>query len=93
MNTEVEKDFAGQEAGRHVSILIEVNELPVTVTKHLMKGAEIKAAAINQHVPIQTSFTLILKRPGHPSKTVGDEDEVTMHKGQHFSCLPGDDNS
>lgn len=76
-----------------VSVLIAVNEQPVTVTKHHLTGAEIKAAAIAQGVPIQPAFTLIEKRPGHASRTIGDQDEVALHDGQHFSCLPGDDNS
>ena len=56
MNTEIEKDGVDLEPSRHTTTLIEVNELPVTVTKHRMRGAEIKAAAIAQHVPIQPSF-------------------------------------
>ena len=93
MNPEIQNVDTGHGNAPAVSILIEVNDLPVTVAKRSMRGAEIKAAAIAQKVPIQANFTLILKRPGQASHTVGDDDEIPVHKALQFSCLPGDDNS
>lgn len=93
MTTEQHEDHARQGHVHGVSVLLEVNDLPVTVTQRRPTGAQIKAAAIAQNVPIQATFTLIEQRPGQASRTIGDDDEVTVHKGQRFSCLPGDDNS
>lgn len=93
MTPEYQQDYAQQGSAQGVSVLIEVNDLPVTVTQRRLTGAQIKAAAIAQNVPIQPNFTLIAQRPGQASRTIGDEDDVALHKGQRFSCLPGDDNS
>lgn len=76
-----------------VSVTVQVNEEPVVLRERRPTGGEIKAAAIAQGVPIQANFQLILKRPGHASKVIGDNEPVEVHDGTVFKAIPADDNS
>ena len=74
-------------------ITVTVNGHPVTFSDHKATGAEIKAAAIAQGVPIEPDFALFeVKGPGH-LKQVGDTETITLHQGQSFRALAPDDNS
>jgi hypothetical protein len=81
------------QADKTVTLRVTVNELPVVLHERHMTSAEIKAAAIAQQVPIQQSFQLILRRPGHASKVIGDNERVTIVEGETFRAIPADDNS
>lgn len=72
--------------------VIQVNTQNVTVRQHKATGAEIKAAAIAQGVAIELGFVLSVKH-GDRYDIVGDDDEVTLHKGLDFIATAADDNS
>lgn len=93
MNTLVQNEAKEPIEHHPVSITFSVNGQSVTLATRHTNGAEIKAAAIAQGLPIQSTFSLILKRPGEASKQIGDDDKVTIHDHLEFSCLPADDNS
>jgi len=93
MNTAVHTEAKNPPEHPSISITFNVNDQPVTLAERHTSGAEIKAAAIAQGVPIQPTFSLILKRPGEASKQIGDDDKVTLRNDIQFSCLPADDNS
>ncbi len=81
-------------AGHHRHpIEITVNEKPVTVDGPRVTGVVIKEAAIAQGVQIQLDFVLYEEiGPGH-TKTIGNDDVVTVHKGSKFTAIDNDDNS
>lgn len=56
-------------------------------------GAEIKAAAIEQGVPIQPDFVLSEVLPNGKQKIVPDDRTVNVKDGDEFWAIPGDDNS
>lgn len=72
--------------------VIQVNTQNVTMHEHKTTGAKIKAAAIAQHVAIEPGFILSVKH-GDRYDIVGDDDEVTLHKGLDFIATAADDNS
>jgi hypothetical protein len=74
-------------------VVIEVNDHPVVLPRHNETGATIKSSAIAQHVPIEQSFQLILKRAGHKPKVIGDNEHIEVHNGEVFRAIPPDDNS
>jgi hypothetical protein len=56
-------------------------------------GADIKAAAIAQGVPIQADFVLSEVLPNGKQKIVRDDRTVNVKDGDEFWAIPGDDNS
>ena len=84
---------AGKDQGDKADIEIRVNHNPVTVTKKLMTGLEIKDAAIAQKVNIRRDFILIKVEPSGKRDTIGDNDEVKLHDGLEFEAIADDDNS
>ena len=86
-------EHAGEKKHHPVSIPVEVNDKKIVLHQHRETGLRIKEAAIEQAVPIQLSFQLILKRPGEPSRVIGDGETVTVHEGMVFKAIPADDNS
>jgi Multiubiquitin len=70
-----------------------VNEQPVRLTGHTATGAEIKAAAIAQHVALQPNFILQLERPNGTSRVIGDNDRVHLRNHLKFTAIAPDDNS
>ncbi len=72
--------------------VIRVNTQNVIVRQHKATGAEIKAAAIAQGVAIEPGFVLSVEH-GDRYDIVGDDDEVTLHKGLDFIATAADDNS
>ncbi len=75
------------------TIIITVNERPVTFTEHKVTGLEIKQAAIKQGVAIQEDFVLFEVKCDSPLKQIGDCETITLHEGQKFRATAPDDNS
>ena len=75
------------------TLTIKVNDDPVTVTDKHQTGASIKAAAIDQGVPIQPDFALSEVLPNGKHKPISDEKQVLVNRGDEFWAIPGDDNS
>lgn len=76
-----------------ISVIVTVNEKPVTIEKKSMTGLEIKQAAIAQGVSIQESFVLQEELPNGTSKIIGDSDIVHIHPHLRFTAIAPDDNS
>jgi hypothetical protein len=75
------------------AITVSVNERKVVFHQHEATGAEIKATAIAQGVPIQPDFNLF-EVEGHGTlKPVGDHDKITLHEHEKFRAVAPDDNS
>lgn len=89
-----ETDAAGghEHRKREKTYVIQVNSQNVTMRERKATGAEIKAAAIAQHVAIEPGFVLSVKR-GNRYRIVGDDDRVTLHQGLDFIATHADDNS
>jgi hypothetical protein len=77
---------------RHV-VAILVNEQRVEIEGPRVTGADIKAAAISQGLPIDPGFQLIEELQHGRTQVVGDTDTVTVHPGSRFLALAPDDNS
>ena len=78
----------------HGSVTVTVNRKPVTLQSHRVSGIEIKRAAISQGVEIQEDFLLTLEAsPGHPARTIDDDEVITVTKHSSFSANDGDDDS
>jgi hypothetical protein len=78
---------------REDMVTVSVNEQPVILHGHRATGAEIKAAAIAQHVQIQPNFVLQEELPNGTSRIVGDNDEVHLREHLRFTAIAPDDNS
>lgn len=74
-------------------VTITVNDKPVRLTEHRLDGAQIKATAIAQHVPIQQDFVLSRVLPGGKQEIIPDGKEIDVRQGEEFWAIPGDDNS
>jgi len=73
---------------------IIVNEkYKVRLPKHIITGAEIKHAAIEQGVPIEPDFVLTLERANGREKQIGDDERIVTVDGMKFTAIGGDDNS
>lgn len=71
-----------------------INEVhKVRLPRHIITGAAIKQAAIEQGVPIQPDFLLTLERAGGREKQVGDDEKIVTVDGMKFTAIAGDDNS
>ena len=81
------------EAHHAIKITVLVNRHHVVLHDKTPTGSEIKAAAIAQGVDIKPTFQLILRRPGHPAKVIGDNEHVPVSNGEQFRAIPPDDNS
>ena len=86
-----QQDVLGR--ARPIDITIKLNDQAVVLHERRPTGSEIKAAAIAHGVPIQPGFQLILKRPGHSSKVIGDDEQVTVQDGMEFKAIPAGDAS
>ena len=72
---------------------IEVNDHKVKMHEGPATGLEIKQAAIDQGVSIQTSFVLQLHLPNGSSKVIGDKDKIQLSEHLAFTAIAADDNS
>jgi len=85
---------ATTEASTHArTFTVTVNDLPVPLTEHRLDGAQIKAAAIGAGVPIQPDFVLSRVLPDGKQEIIPDDKEISVHQGEAFWAIPGDDNS
>lgn len=75
------------------TVVVTVNEQPVTLNGHEATGAEIKTAAIAQGVHIQPNFVLQEELPNGTSRVVGDGDTVHLRPHLRFTAIQPDDNS
>lgn len=74
-------------------VLIEVNTKPVKIDGPAATGLDIKQAAIDQGVKIQLDFHLTALAEDGKEDPIADDDTVTLHYGQKFFAVDGDDNS
>ncbi|MGW0800613.1 multiubiquitin domain-containing protein [Streptomyces sp. NPDC002692] len=74
------------------TIPVTVNGQLVQLPEHEMTGAQIKEAAAEQGLPIDSGFQLSVKH-GNRYRVVGDTDTVKVHRDQEFLAVPPDDNS
>lgn len=74
------------------NIIIKVNKNDVTVTSHRLTGEDIKKAAIEQGVAIQSDFSLFEVK-NKKLVPVGDNEEVTVNDNSVFRAIAPDDNS
>lgn len=83
-----------KEDKKHHSVVILVNEQPVTITQKEATAVEIKTAAKAQGVHIEINFLLIEELPNGTSKNIGDNDPP-IHIREHlkFTAIAPDDNS
>ncbi len=72
---------------------VTVNRRQVVLNRHEAAGAQIKAAAIDQGVPIQPDFALFEDKGQGNLKTVGDKDVLILHEDETFRAVAPDDNS
>jgi multiubiquitin len=95
MHTETETPTHHKDCddARHRAITVKVNRKSVQFRQRRVTGAEIKAAAIAQGVPIQPDFVLFLVLGPGQRKVIGDDDHVTLRKDSCFEAIPCDDNS
>lgn len=75
-------------------ITVEVNTNPVTFAKRRVTGLTVKRTAISQHVSIQLNFLLYRDLPdGGLGPTIRDDQYITLHECDKFTCVAPDDNS
>jgi hypothetical protein len=79
-------------AARIVEITVNVTH-KVKIRRGIHTGAEIKAAAIAQGVPIKESFTLSQELPDGGSKVIGNDDPVRIKGGEEFLAIDDHDDS
>jgi hypothetical protein len=77
---------------QHV-VEVLVNNRFVRLPAGVVKGLEIKQAAIKQGLCIELDFVLSELRQHHAARVIGDEDTVRINKQSRFSAVAGDDNS
>jgi hypothetical protein len=78
---------------RKREVTVHVNTKPVEVPK-LVRGIEIKEAAIEQGVEIQLDFILTLEAHGHHEpREIDDQEEIKVDKNSSFSANDGDEDS
>lgn len=87
MNTETEDKQRTQE------VVVTVNNHEVRLPDRDVTGAEIKAAAIAQGVPIQANFILQRELPNGREEIVGDADRIKIRPHDRFTAIAPDDNS
>jgi len=92
-NVEAHGEADGNRDREKRSVTITVNEQPVVIHGRSATGAEIKAAAIQQGVAIQSNFVLQEELPNGTSKIVGDADTVRLREHLRFTAIAPDDNS
>jgi multiubiquitin len=87
-------DASETAAGPHDhTVVVKVNNQPVTVPAPKATGRQIKEAAIATGLPIQLDFVLSQVLPNDRTKIVGDNDEITVNKNSEFAAVAPDDNS
>lgn len=75
------------------SVDIEVNGKRVVMPQSKTTGLDIKETAIDQGVEIGVDFQLSEDLGNRKKKIIGDNDTVSVHEGEKFIAVAGDDNS
>lgn len=65
----------------------------VVLEKRDYNGAELKASAIAQAVPIKPTDVLFELKNKNKREIIGDSDVVKVHEGLEFAAVADDDNS
>jgi hypothetical protein len=76
-----------------VTVTVTINRHPVTFTERHATGAEIKATAIAQDVPIQQDFALFEVKGQGNLKPVRDDEKVSLNDKDEFRAIAPDDAS
>jgi len=76
-----------------VTVTVTVNRHPVMFTERHATGAEIKATAIAQGVPIQQDFALFEVKGQGKLKSVDDDERVNLNDNDEFRAVAPDDAS
>ena len=92
MNTN-ENTVEKEEAAKKTSVAIFVNFNPVTMPEKHATGLEIKQTAIAQGVNIKVDFVLFRDKGNGRRDPVRDDEKVSLHEGEKFEAVDGDDNS
>ena len=79
---------AGEDQKQRIEI--RVNELPVQVDGPKQTGLSIKEAAIQDNVPIERNFELIVERGEGKTEHVEDDQEIEVHHGEQFVAVRHD---
>lgn len=74
-------------------VTVTVNTKPVTVEGPRTTGLAVKQAAVEQGVQIGLDFVLTMELGGGQTRTVGDDDVITVNPQSSFIANAGDDNS
>lgn len=74
-------------------VVVTVNTRPVTVEGPRTTGGLVKQAAIAQGVQIGPEFILTMELGGGRTRTVGDDEVITVTPKTAFIANAGDDNS
>ena len=83
-----------QAQGKGNDVTVKVNNKPVVLPDHRVKGLQVKEAAIDQGVEIQLDFLLTLEaHEGQPARTIADDEVVTITKHSEFTANDADDDS
>ena len=84
---------AAEVGARESRIQVLVNGQKVLLDESEATGAEIKAAAIADGVPILPDFVLSEVLPSGKQKIVPDDKKIHLKDSDEFWAIPGDDNS
>ena len=76
-----------------VEVTVTVNTKPVNVEGPRTTGLAVKQAAVDQGVQIGLDFVLTMELGGGRTRTVGDDDVITVNPQSSFIANAGDDNS
>jgi hypothetical protein len=83
-----------QAQGKGNDVTVKVNNKPVVLPEHRVKGLQVKEAAIDQGVEIQLDFLLTLEaHEGQPARTIADDETVTVTKHSEFTANDADDDA
>jgi multiubiquitin len=85
-----EKLMADPQEGTGHRIEILVNEVPVHIDGPKQTGLSIKDAAIDQKVPIERNYELIVERGDGRTDFVENDQEIEVHEREHFVAVPHD---
>lgn len=78
---------------KDVRITVTVNKKDVNFVVRRATGMHIKKTAIDQGVNIKPDFVLYEVKGHERMRPVGDNEEVTLNKGDEFRAVAPDDNS
>jgi len=77
----------------HETVVIRVNNKPVTMPKEYATGLEIKEAAIQAGVNIKVDFVLFEDLPNDKQEVIKDDQVVQLRHEQCFEAIDNDDHS